>query len=54
VACESDIGKRFGEEIDERAKRTEKQDDEDPIVIRPPPNKMDDRQSLEKEAPRIE
>ena len=54
VASESDIGKRFGEEIDECAERTEKQNDEDPIVIRPPPNEMDDRQSLEEEAPRIE
>jgi hypothetical protein len=54
VACESDVRKRLGEQIDGCADRTEKQDDIDPIGIRPPPNEVDDRQPLEYQAPRVE
>jgi hypothetical protein len=54
MAGESDIGKRLGEEIDGCADGSEKQDDVDPIVIWPPPDEVDDRQSLEYQAPRVE
>jgi hypothetical protein len=54
VAREADIGKGFGDEIDDRADRAEKQDDEDPIVVGPTANEVEDRQSLKDEAPRIE
>src|SRR5439155_8447962 len=51
---ESDIGQRFGKEVDGCADGSQKQDDVDPIVVRPPANEMDDRQSLEYQAPRVE
>ena len=53
LACESDIGKCLCEQIDGCADRAEKQDDVDPIGVWPPPNEMDDRQSLEYQAPRV-
>ena len=54
VACESDIGKRFGEEIDGCADGAEKQDDVNPVGVWPAPDEVDDRQSLEYQAPRVE
>ena len=47
-------GSASTEKIDNRAERTEKQDDKNPVGIRPPPNEVDDRQSLEDDAPRIQ
>ena len=53
LAHQSDVRKRLDEKIDYRPQRTEKQDDENPIVIRPPPDEVDDGQSLQDDAPRI-
>ena len=50
---QSDVGQRLDNEIDERSRCAKKQDDEDPVVIRPAADKMDNRQPLEQEAPRI-
>ena len=51
LAHQSNVGKRLDGKIDNRAQRTEKQDDKNPIGIRPPPDEVDDRQSLEDESP---
>src|SRR6185437_16288140 len=46
------IGSSLGKEINDRADRSEKQDDVQPIGIRPTTNKVHDRQGLEQNAPR--
>jgi hypothetical protein len=48
---QSKVGKRLDENIYECAERTEKEDDEDPKHVRPSPDEVDDRQSLEQQAP---
>ena len=53
LADQSDVGQRLDREIDDRAERAEKQDDEDPVVIRTAADEVDDGQSLEDDAPRI-
>jgi hypothetical protein len=54
LAEQSNVGKRLHKKIDDRAQRTEKQDDKNPVGIRPAPDEVDDRQSLQDETPRIE
>ena len=47
------IRQRLDQEINNCAQRTEEQDDKNPVRIRPSPDEMDDRQSLEYQSPRI-
>src|ERR1039458_7167150 len=53
LSHESNVGKRLNKKIDNRAERAEKQDDKNPVGIRPPPNEVDDRQPLDDGAPRV-
>jgi hypothetical protein len=51
LAEESKVGKHLDENIDQRAQRTKKEDDENPIHVWPTPDEVDDRECLEQKAP---
>src|SRR6266481_5243776 len=50
---QSQIGQHFREDVNSGARRSEKKDDVKPIVLRPPPDKVHDRQALHEKAPGI-
>ena len=51
LAEQSSVGYHLDEDVYQRAERTEKEDDEKPIRVRPPPEEVDDREYLEQQAP---
>ena len=51
LAEQSKVRKCLDEDIYQRAERSEKEDDENPIHVRPPPDEVDDCESLEQQAP---
>jgi hypothetical protein len=48
------IGQRLDTKIDQRARRAEEQDDENPIGVRPAADEVDDGGCLKQQAPRVE
>src|SRR5208282_3306689 len=53
LSHQSNVRQSLDKKIDNRAQRPEKKDDKYPIGIRPPPDKVNDRQSLQQKAPRV-
>jgi len=51
---QSNVRNSLDENVYERAERTEKEDDENPVDVRSSPDEVDDRKSLEQQAPREE
>ena len=54
VPHQTEVGKHLDEEIDERTRTAEEDDDPEPKRLRPPPYEVDDGDQLQDDAPRIE
>jgi hypothetical protein len=51
VSKQGQVGKNLHENVDERAERAKEDDDEEPDRIRPSANEVNDRDSLQEQAP---
>src|SRR5258708_8695256 len=48
---QSHVGENLDNDVNERPQRTEEEDDENPIHVRPSPDEVDDGEYLEQQAP---